>query len=284
MDFTSIFTDYTFRNVFLGAGLLGMISGVIGSFVIMKKESMLGDALSHSTLPGIVTAMILFGSENSIYLYFGAGISAWLANSAIINITKKSKIKSDTALGIVLSVFFGLGIFLLTLFKDNNNAGVAGMQAFMFGESASIIEKDVIFISFVSFAIITVIFILFKELKLLIFDPEYLKTLGFNISYLDLVLSIMIVTVIVTGLQIVGLILMSALIISPAVAARLLTVKFRAMLILSAFFGIVSGISGAFISSSYYNLPTGPVIIVSANIIIFISVIVSYTIRKIQKR
>ncbi len=283
MELSSIFTDYTFRNVFLGSGLIGMISGIIGSFVIMKKESMLGDALSHSTLPGIVIAIILFGADNNILLYIGAGLSAWLANSAILSITGKSKIKSDTALGIVLSVFFGLGIFLLTLFKDNNNAGVAGMQAFMFGESASIIEKDVIFISIIAFIIIAVIFTLFKELKLLIFDPEYLKTLGFNIKVPDLVLSIMIVTVIVTGLQIVGLILMSALIISPAVAARLLTGKFRNMIFLAAIFGIISGISGAFISSNYSNMPTGPLIIVSAGIIIFISIIVSYIIKKFRK-
>lgn len=284
MDISIIFTDYTFRNVFFGASLIGLISGVIGSFVIMKKESMLGDALSHSTLPGIVLAIILFGNQNSVYLFIGAAISAWLANSVILSIIRKSKIKADTALGIVLSLFFGLGIFLLTLFKDNNNAGIAGMQAFMFGEAASIIEKDVKLIFMLSAIVLSVIILLFKELKLLIFDTEYLKALGFSVTLVDLILSILIVLVIVTGLQIVGLILMSALIISPAVAARQLTGNFKYMLLIAAFFGILSGVSGALISSNFNNIPTGPVIIVFSISILLLSVLISYLIKKIIKR
>jgi manganese/zinc/iron transport system permease protein len=284
MEYLSIFTDYTFRNVILGAAMIGLISGVIGSFVIMKKESMLGDALSHSTLPGIVIAIILFGNQNSVYLFIGAGISAWLANSVILSIIRKSKIKADTALGIVLSVFFGLGIFLLTLFKDNNNAGLAGMQAFMFGEAASIVEKDVNLIISMSIVVLTVIILFFKELKLLIFDTEYFKALGFSVSLMDFVLSILIVIVIVTGLQIVGLILMSALIISPAVAARQLTGNFKYMLILAAFFGIFSGVSGALISSFFSNMPTGPIIIVFAVFLIIVSLIISYILKKVAER
>lgn len=268
-----IFTDYTLRNVTLGSGLIGLLSGLIGSFAVLRKESLIGDALAHSTLPGIVLVFLITGTKVPVLILLGAGIAAWIANTFIVAILRNTKIKSDSALGIILSVFFGLGIVLLSVTQKIPNANQAGIESYIFGQAATIIHRDVNLIAIIAGILILILILFWKEFKILTFDSDYTFSIGFNSKILDVILSIMIVVTIVAGLQVVGVILMSSLIIAPAVAARQFTDKLELMVILSGVFGMISGMAGAYISSVVDNLPTGPTIIIMISFIVLVSLL-----------
>lgn len=273
MIFELLIYDYTLRNVALGAALLGILSGVIGSYAVLKKQSLIGGALSHSTLPGIVLAFLILGTKDSAVLLLGAGFAALIANLSLSGIIKKTKLKNDAALGIVLSVFFGFGIVLLTFAQNIADSRQAGLDTFIFGQAATIIYKDVLIMAAATAVLISIIIIFWKEFKILVFDPEYTYTLGFHVKVLNFILSTLIVITIVLGLQIVGVILMSSLVVAPAVAARQYTDKLSLMVIISGFFGAFAGVSGAVASSMTDNLPTGPVIIIIITGIVFLSLL-----------
>ena len=266
-----LFSDYTMRTVALGSACLGIVSGSLGTFALLKRQSLLGDAISHAALPGIALAFLLTGTKNTLILMIGAGVAGWVATLCIIGIINNTVLKDDTALGLILSVFFGFGLVLLTYIQKLPNASQAGLDTFLFGQAAALLEKDIVIIIFLGIIVIFINFVFWKELKVMCFDPEFGKSLGFPMKALDILLVTLLVVAIILGLQTVGVILMSALIISPAAAARQWTNKLGVMVGLSAFFGAISGISGSLISSSMKKMPTGPVIVVCMSVIVFIS-------------
>ncbi len=257
----SIFTDYTLRTVTLGTGLIGLISGALGCFAFLRRQSLLGDTISHAALPGVVLAFMLTGSRAPIVLVIGAAISGWLATVLIINIVRHTRIKEDSALGLALSVFFGIGIVLLTIVNRSPNASKAGLNNFLFGQAAALVQRDVVTIAIIGLIVFGLMVFFWKELKLLTFDSEFAASLDFNTRRLELILMSMIVFAIVIGLQTVGVILMSAMIVAPAAAARQWTDKLELMVLIAAFFGALSGMTGAVISSLGTGLSTGPVIV-----------------------
>lgn len=275
MSLINIFSDYTLRTVALGSALLGAISGVIGTYTVLRKQSLVGDAVSHAALPGIGIAFLLTGSKNIEWLLLGAFISGWLSLYIVNSIIKNSKVKYDSALGMILSVFFGLGLVILTYIQKIPDSNQAGLESFLFGQASTLLKRDVIVMSIVGGAIIIIIALLWKEFKLLSFDPEFCQVSGFPKEKLDLILTTLIVIAIVTGLQTVGVVLMSAMIIAPAVSARQWTDKLSVMVILSSIFGGLSGVIGTIISSSTRNLPTGPVIVVIISAISIISLFIA---------
>lgn len=268
-----IFTDYTVRSVTLGALSLGIISGVLGTFAVLRKQSLLGDAISHATLPGIALAFILLGTKSQVLFLLGALAAGWVATLLFMSIIRRTILKSDSALGIVLSVFFGFGIVLLTWIQNKPNAAQSGIEHFLFGQAAAIVTNDIILMSAFGFAALAVLFIFWKEFKALSFDPDFTATLGFPVRLLDILLTGLIVVGIVIGLRTVGVVLMSSLLIAPAAAARQWTDRLGVMALLSALFGGVAGATGALLSAYTPDLPTGPVIVIAVSAIVLISLL-----------
>lgn len=266
-----LFFNYTLRTVATGSMVLGFVSGALGAFAMLRKQSLLGDAISHASLPGVVLAFLLTRSKTPLVLVIGAGISAWVATLWMISITKHTRIKQDTALGLVLSVFFGLGIVLLTYTQNIPDARQAGLSTFLFGQAAALLEKDVKTMSIIGALVIFFLILFWKEFKILSFDRDYGSSLGFPMHILDIILTTLLVIAIVIGLQAVGVILMSAMVVAPAAAARQWTDRLDFMVILSAIFGAISGLVGTLISSTATGLSTGPTIVLSASAIVLIS-------------
>ena len=269
----TILQSYTTQMVLLGTALLGLASGIAGTFAVLRKESLIGDGLSHAALPGVVIAFLLTGIKDIEVLITGAALSS-IAAAWLITITvENSKIKFDGALATILSAFFGLGMVLLTYLQSLNNAGQAGLSKFIFGQAATILARDVYITSAAALIIIVLTALFWKELKLISFDVEYAKTLQIPVTFtLILYRSLLIMTIII-GIQSVGAILISSLLIAPAVGARQWTNKLGTMCILAGFFGMISAIGGTIWSTTVQKLPTGPAIIVILSAIVLLSLI-----------
>ena len=269
----TILQSYTTQMVLLGTALLGLASGIAGTFAVLRKESLIGDGLSHAALPGVVIAFLLTGIKDIEILITGAALSSITAAWLITITVENSKIKFDGALATILSAFFGLGMVLLTYLQSLNNAGQAGLSKFIFGQAATILARDVYITSAAALIIIVLTALFWKELKLISFDVEYAKTLQIPVTFtLILYRSLLIMTIII-GIQSVGAILISSLLIAPAVGARQWTNKLGTMCILAGFFGMVSAIGGTIWSTSVQKLPTGPAIIVILSVIVLLSLI-----------
>lgn len=272
---TLLTTDYTLQIITLGTAILGAICGMLGSFAVLRKQSLLGDAISHASLPGIAIAFLLTGTKDTNVLLVGALVSGLLGAFWIRGIVKKTHLKTDTALGLILSVFFGFGMLLLTYIQKQPNANQAGLDKFLFGQAATLLAEDVWLMATVTGIYLIVLFLFWKEFKILLFDEDYTKTLGFNTKFIDILITSFIVVAIVLGLQTVGVVLMSAMLLAPAAAARQWTNSLGIMLLLAAAFGIAAGVIGTGISASQSNLSTGPVIVLVAGSFVLFSFIFS---------
>ena len=258
--------NYTLMIVAVGAALLGSVSGALGTYAVLRRQSLLGDAISHAALPGIAIAFLLTGSKAPLILVLGAAIAGWLGTLLIMSVVRLTRIKYDSALGIVLSTFFGFGLVLHTLIQRTGNANQAGLDTFLFGQAATILERDVWTIGILGGVAISITLVFWKELKLLVFDEGFAASLGFSTRALDILLTSLLVIAIVLGLQAVGAVLMSAMLVAPAVAARQWTNRLSVMVFLAACFGGLAGVSGTIISSSASRIPTGPTIVLCATV------------------
>lgn len=265
--------DYTLVIVAIGAALLGTVSGALGTYAVLRRQSLLGDAISHAALPGIAIAFLLTGSKTPLILVLGAAIAGWLGTLLIFSVVRLTRIKYDSALGIVLSTFFGFGLVLHTLIQRTGNANQAGLDTFLFGQAATMLKSDVLTIGILGGIAIAIMLVFWKELKLLVFDEGFAASLGFPIRALDILLTSLLVIAIVLGLQAVGAVLMSAMLVAPAVAARQWTDKFSVMIFLAACFGALAGVSGTIISSSASRIPTGPTIVLCATVVVGFSIL-----------
>jgi manganese/zinc/iron transport system permease protein len=265
--------DYTLRNVALGSALLGIVSGVLGSFAVLRGQSLLGDTLSHAALPGICIAFMVTDSRTPIVLLLGAGLAGWFGTWILLNIVRQTKLREDAALGIILSTFFGFGVVLLSLIQRSNNANQAGLDKYMFGQAAALVASNVATFAVLGGIALLVIIGLYKEFKLLSFDPDFAASLGFPTRGLDILLTSLLVVAVMIGLQTVGVVLMAAMVIGPGAAARQWTDRLSTMLALAALFGATSGVTGAVASVLDESLPTGPMIIMSLTTIVAVSLL-----------
>lgn len=264
--------DHTLRTVTIGGALLGLVTGSLGSFAVLRRQSLLGDALSHAALPGVVIAFILQGRSLS-GLLIGAAIASLIAMGFITALTRTTKIKQDAAQAITLASWFAFGLMLLSYVQGRPDAGQAGLDKFIFGQAAALVQSDIWLIVGVGAVIFALVALFWKEFKLLTFDPEFAAANGFPVRWLDAVLSSLMVAAIVLGLQLAGVVLMVGLLIAPAVAARQWTQRLGTMIVLSGVFGMFAGGSGAVVSAMDVNLPTGPLMIVAACAVVFVSVL-----------
>lgn len=272
---SALFFDYTFQVVVFGSSILGLLSGVIGSFAVLRKQSLLGDAVSHAALPGICLAFILTSSKQMEILLLGALISGLLATWLITVIVKHSKVKFDSALALTTAVFFGFGLVLMTFIQKKPNSNQAGLESFIFGQSSTLLVRDVRIMFITGIILLLIVSIFWKEFKLLAFDQSFASSIGLPVYWMNSLLATLTVIVIVLGLQSVGVILMSSLLIGPAVAARQWTNHLSIMVGLAAFFGCLAGIIGTVISSLGQQIPTGPTIVLVISLIVLISILFS---------
>lgn len=267
------FSDPNVRMVTLGSILLGASAAIVGCFTFLRKRALVGDAIAHSILPGVCLAFIVTGSKNPWYLLIGAVIAGWISLLVMDYMTNRSKLKTDTAIGAVLSVFFGLGILLLTAIQHSGRANQAGLDKFLFGKAASMTQQDIVTFSTVAIILLLIVLAFYKEFKLVSFDPDFARSIGLPVRTLEFALSTITVLSVATGIQAVGVVLMAALLITPAAAARFWTERIKAMLLLAAIFGIVSGFFGSFISYVAPSMPTGPWIVMLLSVIAVVSVL-----------
>lgn len=268
-----IFSHYTFLIVLVGVIILSLTSGILAVFLVLQKESLVADALSHSTLPGVVLTFLLFHTKNIYSLLIGGKISAFLAYSLINWFKKMDKININSILAIILSSFFGLGLVLLTLSQKSPDAAQAGIREIIFGQAAGINQMDVIVMVIVCLIVLFITFILYKEIKLAIFDPHFSLISGFNPKLILNGLVILTIISVVLEVQIIGVILTATMLVAPALTSVQWSNKFLPVLIISSLTGIVSAVIGAIASSIIPGLSTGPVISVCAGIICILSII-----------
>lgn len=272
MDFL-LLRDPNVLLVVVGTVLLGGSAALVGSFSFLRKQSLIGDAVAHSILPGVVLAFLISGSKNPLYLMIGALISGWLSILLIDVITNRSKLKSDTAIGVALSFFFGIGILLLTYAQHNSSGNISGLDQYLFGKAASMNSMDVKVFSIMSLVLFLVVILFRRAFILISFDRDFALSKGLRVRFYELLLSTLTILAIALGIQAVGMILMAALIITPAASARQWTNKMSVFIGLTILFGMVAGYVGSFISYSAPQMPTGPWIVMALSFITLISVV-----------
>lgn len=256
-----------------GCVLLGLASGVLGSFALLRRRSLMGDALAHAALPGVCVGFLLAGGRSLPALLAGATVAGLIGAAAIQVVTRNSRIKEDAALGLVLSVFFGFGVVLLTLIQRSPAGNQSGLDKFIFGQAASLVAADVRVMAGCALLVAGVTALLFKEFKLLCFDQEFARGMGFPAGLLDGLLMTLIVVVVVVGLQAVGVVLMAALLITPAAAARFWTDRLHRMVVLAGAFGALSGALGTALSATADGMPTGPLVVLAATALFGLSLL-----------
>lgn len=270
--FHDLMFDYTLRNVALGSALLGIVSGILGSFAVLRKQGLLGDALSHAALPGICIAFMLTGARTPIVLLLGAGIAGWIGTLLLLRTVRETKLSEDAMLGVVLSVFYGVGIVLLTYIQKRNDASQAGLDKYLFGQAAALVRSNVITFAILGGLALLVVVLLYKEFKLISFDSDFASSLGLPTRVLDVALTSLLVVAVMIGLQTVGIVLMAAMVVGPGAAARQWTDRLAVMIVLAGIFGAAAGVIGAVISVQESALPAGPMIILSLTAIVLVSI------------
>lgn len=269
----SLQVDYTVLIISIGTALLGIISGVLGVFSLLRQHSLLGDAISHAAFPGIAIAFLLTHSKNPAVLLFGGTVAGLIGAWCVTMITHTTRLKKDAALGIILSVFFGFGLVLLTHIQKLPISSQSVLNKFLFGNAATLLPQDLYLLAAVGAAVLFVIYLFYIQFSLISFDSQYAHALGYNVPFWDALLTFLQVIIIVVGLQTVGVVLMSSMLIAPAAAARQWTNRLPAMLLIAAFFGATSSAAGSLLSCTDHRLPTGPIIVVIMSAIVLISVL-----------
>ena len=265
----------TFYKILLGTSLVAVTTGIVGCFTLLNKQSLLGDTIAHATLPGLTGMFLMILQKQYALLLCGAGTTGLLGALLVQSITQTTKLKKDAALGIVLSTFFGVGIIFLTMIQKLPTAHQAGIDKFLFGQAATLLNTDIMILAIISCIVLLTIIVAWKELKIISFDHNFAQAIGLPIKKIHALLLVVIVLTVIVGLQTVGLILMSSFLIAPAAAARQWTCKLHVMIFLSIIFSLIATITGTIISCSYPHVPTGPTIVIIATMITLISIIIA---------
>ena len=265
---------YTLAIVSIDAFLIGFISGCLSVLFVLQKRSIIGDALAHSALPGIALAFLLVLEKNRTLMIIGALITAILAMSLILLIAEHTNLKEDTAIGIVLSLFFAIGIALMTYIQNLSISAQAGLEKYIFGNIAFILLKDLKVIIYLSVLVLSIILIFWKEYKVILFNREFAVTIGLPVRKLEFLLMFIITLSVVLAIEMIGVVLIAGLLIAPAVAARQWTNKFGVMMFTSGMIAGLVGVLGAVTSSRVSDVPPGPVIIIFLTAFVGISLII----------
>lgn len=269
--------SYSFLIVALGTFILSAAAGSVGCVTVLKGQSLIGDAIGHAAFPGIVLAFMISLQKDPTILLLGAIFSGSIAFILIQVLRKNSKLDLDAILAVILSSFFGLGMVLKSHIQGNPNykgASQSGIQNYIFGQAAYIMSKDIKLILAVAIPSLIILFLFYKEIKLFIFDEVYSQTIGLNTGLINGIILVMTMSLIAAGLKIVGAILISSLLIVPAITALQWSDKFSVVLLIAGLTGGISAIVGTYISTVYNGMSTGPTIILVMTIFAFFSILV----------
>lgn len=266
--------SYNTLIVLVGTSLLGGTAGLIGTFAVLRKRSLTGDALAHAALPGLCLAFLVWGERNLFVMLIGAFLSGLLGIGIISGLRAWTRIKEDAAIGMVLSVFFGAGIVLSRIIQNKVTAGSkAGLDSYILGKTAGMLSQDVMLIAGLAFASLAVILLLSKEFQLISFDTPFAIVQGWPALFLDLVLMSLIAVIVVIGLPAVGVVMVAALLILPGASARFWTERLPTMIQISILFGVLTGAVGTLVSASFSLMPAGPLIVLVGTCFFLISVL-----------
>ena len=260
---TYFFTDPIAQKVIMGIAIIGAVSGVVGTFSFLRKKTLIADAISHSVLPGICLGFIFVGTKDPIVLLTGALVIGWISVWLIDYLSSTTKLSADTAIALVSTLFFAIGSVLLSVISKSQNAEQTGLKNFLFGKAATMTTFDVQVFTVVSIAIFVVVILFFKPFQLVCFNHEFAKSIGVKVKRMEFLLSTLTVMTVAIGIQAVGVVLMSALLIAPAASARYWTNRLPIMIFLAALFGTFSSVIGVMLSTMKNNMPTGPWIVFS---------------------
>lgn len=268
-----LLSDYTLQTVVMGAALIGILSGVLGSFAVLRGQGLLGDTLSHAALPGVCIGFLIYGGRSLEGIMAGALFTGVVAALLVVFLHQRTVLKMDVALAAILGLGFALGVVLLTYIQREAGSAQAGLDSFLFGQAAAVLRRDLYPMAVVTVLSLLMVLLLWKPFKLMSFDPAFAAVSGLPVKLLEVVLTAMIALAVVVGLQMVGVVLMTAMVIAPGAAARQWARNLSGMVILAALFGAIAGVGGGIVSAFAPGLSTGPVIVLVATLIALISLL-----------
>lgn len=257
--------DASVRYALGGAALLGISCGLLGSFIVVRKMALVGDALSHAVLPGVAAGFLWNQTKDPLAIFIGAVAAGLVGTMTVGWIRRTTPLKEDAALGLVLAGFYAVGICLVTMIQRLPGGNKSGIDKFLFGQAAAIGPGDLRIMAAVTVVATVLVALFYKELLVTSFDPAFALATGFPVRIIHDALMLLLAFAVVAALQAVGVVLVSAMLITPAAAAYLLTDRLHRMLGLAAVFGLLTGVSGCFLSFLGTNLPTGPLMVLSAS-------------------
>lgn len=255
------FQDRSIQTAVAAVLLLGVACGSLGCFIVLRRLSLLGDSLGHAVLPGVCIGFMVTWTKDLKWIFAGAVLAALAASWLIGIIQRHTRLKPDVALGLVLSGFFGLGLVLLKRIEKTAGGSQSGLNLFLFGQAAAINERDLWLIGSIALVVVVGVLATFKELAVTSFDEGFAAAIGIRVRLIHYVLMSLTALAIVISLQAVGVVLLSALLITPAATALLLTDRLNVMVALSVAFAAVGGVLGLNLSTLKAGLPTGPMIV-----------------------
>jgi manganese/zinc/iron transport system permease protein len=265
---------YTDAVVAAGALVLGVAAGVLGTFAVLRRRSLVGDAVAHATLPGVALAFLLAGAKDPAGLLVGAAIAGGLAAVLMVGIERTGRLRPDTAIGVVLAGFFSLGIVLLTAIAGTGDADQAGLERYLFGQAAGITEGEVTLMAALAGVALAVVAVAFRALKTTLFDPSFAAAAGLRVRLLELLMTVLLVVAVVIGVRSVGAILMVAMLVIPAATARQVTRRLSRMLPVAGLVGAAVGVSGALLASAA-EVPTGPVVVLMGTAVVIAAILLA---------
>lgn len=259
------FRDPSLRYALIGSILLGLSCGLLGSFIVVRRMALVGDALSHAVLPGVAIGFLWNMTKDPLPIFIGAVLAGLAGTAMVTAITSTTRLKADTALGLVLASFFAVGVCMVTMIQRLPTGNKSGLDKFFFGQAAALGADDIVLMSSVTGAAVILVTVFYKELLLTSFDFGFARSSGLPVAWVHHGLMLLLAAATVIALQAVGVVLVSAMLITPAAAAYLLTDRMHRMLILASSFGVVVGVMGAFFSFIGPGLPTGPLMVIGAS-------------------
>jgi manganese/zinc/iron transport system permease protein len=280
IDTLTLQGGFNTNAVILGTTLLGIAAGVIGAFALLRKRSLTADALSHATLPGIAGAFLIatslgYSGRSMPVLMVGAAITGIIGVACIHLILHHTRLKEDAAIGIVLSVFFGIGIVLLSLVQSSQSGSGAGLNHYIYGQTAAMTRSDAFLMGAIGIVSSLIALVLLKEFMVVCFNETFARSTGLPVWLIDSVMLGLVVLITVSGLQAVGLILIVAMLIIPPAASRFWTDRLWRLVLISAVIGGLSGYAGASISALFPRKPAGSVIVLVAGAIFMVSMLLA---------
>ncbi len=259
--------------VLQGASMLGACAGVIGCFAVLRRRSLVGDAMSHAALPGVCIAFLIAGEKQFWVLLAGAFVAGLAGIVTLALLRRWSRLKEDATISIVRSVFYGAGIVLLSVIQAIPGSARAGLESFILGKTAGLTIADARLIMLLSLATLAVVVLFFKEFKLVTFDAEFAQVQGWPSQLIDGLMMLLLVFAVVIGLPAVGVLMMAALLIIPGAAARFWTDRLGVLLVVAGAFGMSAGVAGSFVSATFEKLPAGPSIVLAATTLFLVSLV-----------